>query len=165
MVLRLYFLQDGGITMSELSTALFDATSVQAYPNAIGTFLHKLCKTYKKVTDRHRPPLCQGKAAMRGLVHAPHSSRIQAPGTRCLYRLKISEDKPDKAEREWARSGNRLIMDAHFGSWSTQTLIARLTTGAMIAASHSLRCHCTLVAADNFSRAAARPLNPFTVHS
>jgi len=42
MVLRLYFLQDGGITMSELSTALFDATSVQAYPNAIGTFLHKL---------------------------------------------------------------------------------------------------------------------------
>jgi len=48
MVLRLYFLQDGGITMSELSTALFDATSVQAYPNAIGTFLHKLCKTYTK---------------------------------------------------------------------------------------------------------------------
>ena len=40
--------QDGDITMPELSAALFDATSVQAHPNAIGKFLRKLGYTYKK---------------------------------------------------------------------------------------------------------------------
>ena len=40
--------QDGDITMPELSAALYDATSVQAHPNAIGKFLRKLGYTYKK---------------------------------------------------------------------------------------------------------------------
>ncbi|WP_292294990.1 hypothetical protein [Marivita sp.] len=77
--------QDGDITMPELSAALFDATRVQAHPNAIGKFLRKLGYTYKKITGCHRTPPCEGKATARGLVQAPHSSRIEAPGTRCLY--------------------------------------------------------------------------------
>lgn len=35
--------------------------------------------------------------------------------------------------RGWAPQGARLIMDAPFGSWSTQTLIAGLTQDALIA--------------------------------
>lgn len=77
--------QDGDITMPELGAALFDATNVQAHPSAIGKFLRKLGYTYKKVTGRHRTPPCQGKAATRGLVQAPHSSRLDVPRTRCLY--------------------------------------------------------------------------------
>ena len=46
--------QDGDITMPELSAALFDATGVQAHPNAIGKFLRKLGCTYKKI--RWWPP-------------------------------------------------------------------------------------------------------------
>lgn len=77
--------QDGDITMPELSAALFDATSVQAHPNAIGKFLRKLGYTYKKIAGRHRTPPCQGKATARRLVQAARPSRIEAPGTRCLY--------------------------------------------------------------------------------
>lgn len=33
----------------------------------------------------------------------------------------------------WAPRGDRLVMDAPFGSWSTQTFIAGLTADAMIA--------------------------------
>lgn len=40
--------------MPELSAALFDATSVQAPPNAIGKFLRKQGYTYKK--NRWSPP-------------------------------------------------------------------------------------------------------------
>ena len=36
-------------------------------------------------------------------------------------------------QRGWAPCGNRLIMDAPFGSWGTQTFIAGLSAGAMIA--------------------------------
>ncbi|WP_433989113.1 IS630 family transposase ISPye35 (plasmid) [Pseudoseohaeicola sp. NH-UV-7] len=36
-------------------------------------------------------------------------------------------------EREWSRRGNRLVMDAPFGSWGTQTFMAGLTADAMIA--------------------------------
>ncbi len=35
--------------------------------------------------------------------------------------------------RGWAPRGNRLVMDAPFGSWGTQTFIAGLTADAMIA--------------------------------
>lgn len=35
--------------------------------------------------------------------------------------------------RGWALRGDRLVMDAPFGSWGTQTFIARLTVDAMIA--------------------------------
>lgn len=45
--------QDGDITMPELAAALYDATSVQAHPDAIGRFLRKLGFTYKK---RHWSP-------------------------------------------------------------------------------------------------------------
>ena len=76
---------DGDITMPELSAALFAATRVRAHPNAIGKFLRKLGYTYKKVTGRHRTSPCQGKATARGLVKAARSSRLEAPGTRCLY--------------------------------------------------------------------------------
>ena len=77
--------QDGDITMPELSAALFAATRVQAHPNAIGKFLRKLGYTYKKVTGGHRTSPGQGKATARRLVQAPHSSRVEAPGPRCLY--------------------------------------------------------------------------------
>lgn len=40
--------QDGDITMSELASALHDATGVRAHPNAIGKFLRKLGYTRKK---------------------------------------------------------------------------------------------------------------------
>ena len=40
--------QDGDITMPELAAALYEATSVQAHPDAIGRFLRKLGFTYKK---------------------------------------------------------------------------------------------------------------------
>ena len=36
-------------------------------------------------------------------------------------------------QRGWAPCGNRLIMDAPFGSWGTQTFIAGLSAEAMIA--------------------------------
>ncbi|EAQ43589.1 transposase [Shimia litoralis] len=77
--------QDGDITMPELSAALFDATHVRAHPNAIGKFLRKLGYTYKKVTGGHRTPPCQGKTTARGLVQAPHSSSVKAPGPCCLH--------------------------------------------------------------------------------
>ena len=35
--------------------------------------------------------------------------------------------------RGWALRGDRLVMDAPFGSWGTQTFIAGLTADAMIA--------------------------------
>lgn len=77
--------QDGDITMPELSAALFDATHVRAHANAIGKFLRKLGYTYKKIIGGHRTPPCQGKAPARGLVQAPHSCCVEAPGPRCLY--------------------------------------------------------------------------------
>jgi len=77
--------QDGDITMPELSAAMFDAMRVRAHPNALGKFLRKLGYTYKKVTGGHRTPPCQGKATARRLVQAPHSSRVEVPGARCLY--------------------------------------------------------------------------------
>lgn len=40
--------QDGDITMPELAAALYEATSVQSHPDAIGRFLRKLGFTYKK---------------------------------------------------------------------------------------------------------------------
>jgi len=40
--------QDGDITMPERAVALFDATGVRSYPDAIGKFLRKLGYTYKK---------------------------------------------------------------------------------------------------------------------
>jgi len=46
--------QDGDITMPELSAAVFDATRVQAPPNAIGKVLRKLGYTHKKVTGAFR---------------------------------------------------------------------------------------------------------------
>ena len=46
--------QDGDITMPELAGALYDATRVQAHPDAIGRFLRKLGFTYKK--RRWSPP-------------------------------------------------------------------------------------------------------------
>lgn len=42
-------MQDGDITMPELSAALHDATGVSTHPNAIGKFLRKLGFTYKNV--------------------------------------------------------------------------------------------------------------------
>ena len=36
-------------------------------------------------------------------------------------------------QRGWARQGERLVMDAPFGSWGTQTFIAGLSAGALIA--------------------------------
>jgi transposase len=75
---------DGDVTMLELGAVLFDATGVRAHPNAIGKFLRKLGYTYK-VTGRHRAPPCQANAAARRRVQAPYSSRVKAPGTRCLY--------------------------------------------------------------------------------
>ncbi|WP_084404746.1 IS630 family transposase [Pseudovibrio sp. Ad13] len=36
-------------------------------------------------------------------------------------------------QKGWAARGERLVMDAPFGSWGTQTLIAGLTTDALIA--------------------------------
>lgn len=63
------------------------------------------------------------------------------------YRLPAIEQMPDrvvfinetavktnlKRLRGWAPQGERLTMDAPFGSWGTQTLIAGLTSNAMIA--------------------------------
>lgn len=40
--------QDGDMTMPKLAGALVDTTGVQAHPDAIGRFLHKLGYTYKK---------------------------------------------------------------------------------------------------------------------
>ena len=36
-------------------------------------------------------------------------------------------------QRGWAPRSNRLVMDAPFGSWGTQTFIAGLSAGEMIA--------------------------------
>lgn len=46
--------QDGDITMSELASALHDATGVRVHPNAIGKFLRKVGYTHKK--SRWLPP-------------------------------------------------------------------------------------------------------------
>ncbi|WP_297767648.1 winged helix-turn-helix domain-containing protein [uncultured Roseovarius sp.] len=40
--------------MPELAAALFDASGVQAHPDAIGRFLRKLGFTYKKDIGRQR---------------------------------------------------------------------------------------------------------------
>ena len=45
--------QDGDLTTSEISDALFTATGVRAHPNAIGKFLRKLGYSHKK---RHWSP-------------------------------------------------------------------------------------------------------------
>lgn len=49
--------QDGDLTTSELSDALFTATGVRAHPNAIGKFLRKLGYSHKK---RHWSPPSDG---------------------------------------------------------------------------------------------------------
>ncbi len=36
-------------------------------------------------------------------------------------------------QRDWSRRGERLVMDAPLGSWGTQTFIAGLSAGALIA--------------------------------
>lgn len=46
--------QDGDITMTELASALHDATGVHVHPNVIGKFLRKLGYTHKK--SRWWPP-------------------------------------------------------------------------------------------------------------
>lgn len=46
--------QDGDMTTTELSAALWDATGVRAHPNAIGKFLRKLGISFKK--NRWWPP-------------------------------------------------------------------------------------------------------------
>jgi len=62
--------------------------------------------------------------------------RIPAVSTK-PERVVFIDEKPVKTNltglRGWAPRGDRLLMDAPFGSWGTQTFIAGLTADAMIA--------------------------------
>ncbi|WP_217805733.1 IS630 family transposase, partial [Roseovarius sp. A-2] len=124
--------QDGDITMPELSAALFDVTRVRAHPNAIGKFLRKLGYTYKKslvATERHR-------AKVRRQREDWFKHRIPAVSKhpeRVVFIDETSVKTNLTRQRGWAPCGNRLIMDAPFGSWGTQTFIAGLSADAMIA--------------------------------
>jgi len=138
--------QDADITMPELSAALVEATGVRAHPNAIGKFLRKLGYSFKKGVGRYRTPARTCKAAARRLGTAPHARNARSSGTACVYCFSghcyaipcQPEDETSvktnlARQRGWSRRGDRMVMNAPFGAWGTQTLIAGLSADALIA--------------------------------
>lgn len=109
---------------------LADATGVQAHPDAISRFLRKLGFTYKKDTGRDRTTPCKGKQTAQGLRLPTVSARPE----RVVFIDETSVKANLIRQRGWSQRGERLIMDAPFGSWGTQTFIAGLSPEAQIAA-------------------------------
>ncbi len=74
-----------------------------------------------------------GDITMPELASALH----EATGVRAPERVVFIDETSVKTNltrlRGWAPRGERLVMDAPFGSWGTQTFIAGLTADAMIA--------------------------------
>lgn len=121
------------MTMPELTGALADATGVQAHPDAIGRFLRKLGFTYKKkslvATERRR-------ARVRKQRYHWFKYRLPAVSTQpdCVVFIDETSVKTNLTrQRGWSPRGARLVMDAPFGSWGTQTFIAGLSADALIA--------------------------------
>lgn len=91
------------------------------------------------------PPRGKGKLAPGRVVQTPSACHCGLAGSCCLHSLSSFAGKrlPGMDEtavktnlarlRGRAKRGQRLTMDAPFGSWGTQTLIAGLTQDALIA--------------------------------
>ncbi len=124
---------DGDITMTELSAALLEATGDRAHSNAIGKFLRKLGYTYKKktlvATERQRADV---KEKRKDWLRNRAPLIAQAP-ERVVFLDETSVKTNLTRQRGWAPRSDRLVMDAPFGSWGTQTFIAGLSAGEMIA--------------------------------
>ncbi|MFV1874541.1 IS630 family transposase [Nioella sp.] len=124
--------QDGDMTMPELAGALVDATGVQAHPDAIGRFLRKLGFTYKKTlvaTERRRARVRK----LRDEWFRHRLPAVTAQPERVVFIDETSVKTNLTRQRGWSQRGERLVMDAPFGSWGTQTFIAGLGANALIA--------------------------------
>ncbi|WCR18350.1 IS630 family transposase [Paracoccus alcaliphilus] len=124
--------QDPDITLFELRDALVAAEGVRVHHSSIASLLSRLGFTYKK-----------------SLVAAERrGARVRQRRTDWFeHRLPTIADRPERVVfidetsvktnltrlRGRALCGTRLTMDAPFGSWGTQTLIAGLTPDALIA--------------------------------
>jgi len=139
--------QDGDMTMPELAGALADATGVQAHPDAIGRFLRKLGFTYIKKTPPLGSMLCL-RLPGNGIATERRRARVRKQREDWVkHRLPAVSAHPERVvfidetsvktnltrQRGWSQRGERLVMDAPFGSWGTQTFIAGLSSDALIA--------------------------------
>ena len=85
--------------------------------------------TYKKVIGRHRAKVRrQREDWFRHRVPA-----VMEQPERVVFIDETSVKTNLTRRREWAPCGDRLVMDAPFGSWGTQTFIAGLSADGMIA--------------------------------
>lgn len=124
--------QDPDITLFELRDALPEATGLQVQHSPIGHLLKRLGFTQKKslvATERRRANVRQRRKDW-------FAHRLPAI-TRMPERVVFLDETAVKTNLTWLRGwgprGERLTMDAPFGSWGTQTLIAGLTRDALIA--------------------------------
>lgn len=120
------------MNMPELAGALAEATGVKAHPDAIGWFPRKLGFAYKKTlvsTERRR-------AKVRKQRDDCCKDRLPAVANQPERVVLIGETsvKTNLTRRpSWSQRGERLVMDAPFGPWGTQTFIAGLSAGALLA--------------------------------
>ena len=100
----------------------------------------------KKDTGRDRTPSCSCKAATCRMGAAPHASDARNARTACVHSSSadccaIAYQAADETsvktnltrQRGRSRRGDRLVMNAPFGAWGTQTFVAGLSADAMIA--------------------------------
>lgn len=118
--------QDPDITLFELRDALTEASGVRVHHSSIANLLSRLGFTYKKslvVTERRRAKVRQQRAEW-------FNYRLPAIAA-LLDRVVCFDETAVKMNltrlRGRAKRGQRLTMDALFGSWGTQTLSAGLT--------------------------------------
>src|SRR6056297_85269 len=124
--------QDPDITLFELRDALAEAEGVEVHHSSIARLLTLLGFTYKKVAGRHRTPPRKGKATARRLVQASPAYDRRLARPRGLPDETAVKTNLTRLRGRTLR-GERLTMDAPFGSRGTQTLIAGLTANALIA--------------------------------
>uniref|UniRef100_UPI003999FDE1 IS630 family transposase n=1 Tax=Roseovarius halophilus (ex Wu et al. 2025) TaxID=3376060 RepID=UPI003999FDE1 len=124
--------QDPDITLFELRDALADAEGVRVHHSSIANLLSRLGFTYKKslvATERRRAKVRQQRADW-------FKHRLPAIGAQ-PERVVFIDETAVKTNltrlRGRAQRGERLTMEAPFGSWGTQALIAGLTPDAFIA--------------------------------
>lgn len=125
--------QDPDITLFELRDALADAEGVTVHHSAIAGLLKRLGFTHKKkslvATERRR-------AKVRKQRNDWFEHRLPAIAE-MPERVVFLDETAVKTNltrlRGWGQRGERLSMDAPFGSWGTQTLIAGLVHDALVA--------------------------------
>ncbi|MDD9746786.1 MULTISPECIES: IS630 family transposase [Marinovum] len=124
--------QDPDITLFELRDALADAEGVRVHHSSIANLLSRLGFTYKKslvAAERRRAKVRHQRVDwFRHRLPA-----VSAFPERVVFIDETAVKTNLTRLRGRAKRGERLTMDAPFGSWGTQTLIAGLTQDALIA--------------------------------